>query len=211
MKVGIIGATGKAGSRITSEAMHRGMEVIPLVRNAKRLPDGDFTYVEKDLFDLTEEDIANLDVIVDAFNAPAGKEELHQKSLHHLITLLRGRGKPRLIVVGGAGSLYVDKAHQTRLQDTPDFPESFKPTAENMAKAFEELKKHSDFVWTYISPSAMFFPEGERTEEYQIGKDELLTNSEGNSEISYADYALALVDEIERAKYLNQRITVCSK
>lgn len=212
MKIGIIGATGKSGSKISAEALIRGHEVIPLIRNASKLTDNqDSFYIEKDLYELTYEDIKNLDVVVDAFNAPAGKEELHQSSLSYLVSLVQGHLTPRLIVVGGAGSLYVDDAMSTRLMDTPDFPEEAKPTAVNMGKAFEQLKLTEDITWTYLSPSAFFDPEGKRTGKYQVGQDQLLTNSKGESEISYADFALALVDEIENQQFINQRITICSE
>lgn len=212
MKIGIIGATGKAGSKITAESLIRGHEVIPLIRNASKLTDNqDSYYIEKDLYELTYEDIKNLDVVVDAFNAPIGKEELHQSSLSYLVSLVQGHATPRLIIVGGAGSLYVDDAMTTRLMDTPDFPEEAKPTAVNMRKAFEQLKLTEDITWTYLSPSAFFDPEGKRTGKYQVGQDQLLTNSKGESEISYADFALALVDEIENQQFINQRITVCSE
>ncbi|MER2226589.1 MAG: NAD(P)-dependent oxidoreductase [Carnobacterium sp.] len=212
MKIGIIGATGKSGSKISAEALIRGHEVIPLVRNASKLTESkDSRYIEKDLYDLDFDDIKELDVVVDAFNAPLGKEELHQTSLAYIVSLLQGHDKPRLIVVGGAGSLYVDDTNTTRLMDTATFPEEAKPTALNMAKAFELLSQTEDINWTYLSPSAFFNPEGKRTGNYQLGQDILLTNSEDESEVSYADFALALVDEIENQEFSNQRITVCSE
>ena len=212
MKIGIIGATGKSGSKISAEALIRGHEVIPLVRNASKLTESkDSRYIEKDLYDLDFDDIKELDVVVDAFNAPLGKEELHQTSLAHIVSLLQGHDKPRLIVVGGAGSLYVDDTNTTRLMDTATFPEEAKPTALNMAKAFDLLSQTEEINWTYLSPSAFFNPEGKRTGNYQLGQDILLTNSEGESEVSYADFALALVDEIENQEFSNQRITVCSE
>lgn len=212
MKIGIIGATGKAGSKISAEALIRGHEVIPLVRNASKLTDRkDSHYIEKDLYELTFEDIKDLDVVVDAFNAPHGKEELHQTSLAHIVSLIQGHETPRLVVVGGAGSLYVDDTRTTRLMDTSDFPEEAKPTAFNMGKAFNQLQNTENMNWTYLSPSAFFDPEGKRTGKYQLGQDRLLTNSNGESEVSYADFALALVDEIENQQHINQRITVCSE
>ncbi|AEB30527.1 uncharacterized protein YwnB [Carnobacterium sp. 17-4] len=212
MKIGIIGATGKSGSKISAEALIRGHEVIPLVRNASKLIDSkDSRYIEKDLYDLDFDDIKELDVVVDAFNAPLGKEELHQTSLAHIVSLIQGHDAPRLIVVGGAGSLYIDDTNTTRLMDTETFPEEAKATALNMAKAFELLNQTEDINWTYLSPSAFFNPDGERTGNYQLGQDILLTNSEGESEVSYADFALALVDEIENQQFINQRITVCSE
>ncbi|WP_313466880.1 NAD(P)-dependent oxidoreductase [Carnobacterium sp.] len=211
MRIGIIGATGKSGSRITAEALDRGYLVVPLVRNANKLEEQDWDIVEKDLFDLTYDDIEGLDVVVDAFKAPQGREELHQKSIEHLIDILKGHKKPRLLVVGGAGSLVVNRTDGTRLADTADFPDEAKPTAFHMEKALETLQETTDVNWTYLSPSASFEPNGKRTGEYQIGTDFLLTNHLGQSEISYADYAIALVDEIENRAFEGRRFTVCSK
>lgn len=211
MKIGIIGATGKAGSKITAEALHRGHQVTPLVRNAGKVTREDLDVIEKDLFDLKYADISDFDVLVNAFNAPAGREELHQTSIAHLISILKGHDLPRLIVVGGAGSLFVDKEQTTRLAETSDFPKAFKPTSQFMNEAFQLLQGTTDVKWTYLSPPAIFNPDGKRTGEYQIGQDNLLTNSEGDSEISYSDYAIALVDEIEKERFVGQRFTVSSK
>lgn len=211
MRIGIIGATGKAGSRITAEALDRGHLVVPLVRNARKLEDQDWDVVEKDLFDLTEEDLIGLDVVVDAFKAPQGSEELHEKSMEHLLTILRGHHKPRLIIVGESGSLIVDRETGMRLSETTDFPSILKPTTYHMEKALEMLRNTTDVNWTYISPSKNFVPNGARIGTYQLGTDFLLTNHLGESEISYADYAIALVDEIENRAFENRRITACSK
>lgn len=113
----------------------------------------------------------------------------------------------RLIVVGGAGSLYADPGKTIRVMETANFPEAFKPTAKNMAKALSLLKE-SRVNWTYLSPSAYFDPNGNRTGKYAEWAETLLLNSEGESYISYADYAIALVDEIERQRHLRQRYTV---
>lgn len=211
MRIGIIGATGKAGSCITAEALDRGHLVVPLVRNARKLEDQDWEIVEKDLFDLSYTDLVGLDVVVDAFKAPEGREELHQKSLEHLISLLKGKNKPRLIVVGGSGSLIADRETGMRLSEKKDFPDTEKATAHNMEKALETLENTSDINWTYLSPSEHFIPKGTRTGNYQLGTDFLLTNHLGQSEISYADYAIALVDEIENRAFEGRRITACSK
>lgn len=113
-------------------------------------------------------------------------------------------------MVGGAGSLFVDSEHTTRLMDTPDFPPSFKPLATAMGKAFEQLKLRRGVKWTYLSPSADFATDGARTGKYKAGGDELLVNSKGENRISYADYAIAMVDEAENAKHVNERFTAVS-
>ncbi|MBC1490082.1 NAD(P)-dependent oxidoreductase [Listeria sp. FSL L7-1485] len=209
MKIAIIGATGKAGNEITKEAVRRGHDVTGFVRNKAKLST-EIKAVEKDIFALTTSDLENFDAVVDAFNAAPGEENLHQTSLKHLSTILKGT-KTRLIIVGGAGSLYVDPEETIRVMDTPDFPAAFLPTATNMGAAFDALQKETNLNWTYISPAAFFNPDGARTEEYKTAQNVLTTNAAGNSEISYADYAIAFVDEIEMAQHLNQRFSVVSK
>ena len=211
MKIGIIAASGKAGTMIMKEAISRGHEVTAIVRNAAKITDSQVTVLERDILEISYADVKEFDILVDAFNAPHGQEELHQTSLAHLTKILVGHKTPRLIVVGGAGSLYVDPAKTIRVMDTPDFPDAFLPTASNMDTAFDALKANNEITWTYLSPSAMFLPDGERTGSYTVGLDNLLANAAGASEISYADYAIALLDEAEAGKHINQRFTVGSK
>lgn len=211
MKIGIIGASGKAGHMIMEEAVSRGHEVTAIVRNANKITNPKVTVLERDILAINFSDVKELDILVDAFNAPHGEEELHQTTLAHLTAILAGHKAPRLIVVGGAGSLYVDPEKTLRVMDTPDFPDAFKPTASNMGMAFDKLKENTAITWTYMSPSAMFLPDAERTGSYTIGSENLLVNAAGESEISYADYAIALVDEAENGKHINQRFTVVSK
>ncbi|WP_297298360.1 NAD(P)-dependent oxidoreductase [uncultured Brachyspira sp.] len=209
MKVAIIGASGKAGKLIMNEALERGYDVTAIVRNKSKIDNTKVNVIEKDLFSLTKDDIKGFDVVVSAFGVWEEKElDKHSLVMEHLCKILSNTNI-RLIVVGGAGSLYIDK--NKKLMDSENFPEIFKPLANNMSKAFDILKNSKDVVWTYISPSADFSADGERTGEYNIGHDELCFNSKGDSYISYADYAIALVDEIGNKKYLNQRITVVSK
>lgn len=207
MKIGIIGATGKVGSLVLEEALERGHEVTAIVRNASKLTNNNVTVVEKGIFDITAEDIKDLDVVVNAFGAPLGEEEAHVTAGRSLIEALKGTDT-RAIIVGGAGSLYVDEAKTTRVIDTPDFPEIFVPTASGQGRNLQDLQKSEGITWTFISPSADFNAEGAKTGKYETGKDNLLVNSKGNSYISYADYATALVDEIEDPKHLNERFTV---
>lgn len=209
MKIAIIGANGKAGSRIAAEAKNRGHEVTAIVRDGSKLADARTAVIEKDIFSLAESDLASFDVIVNAFGTGLdGDHSLHAKAADHFIQLLNGKEKPRLIVVGGAGSLFVDE-QGTRVYDTPSFPEFLKPLAKGQAESLFILEK-STIKWTFLSPSASFEP-GERTGTYQTGKDHLLVDASGNSRISMEDYAIAVVDEIERPKHLRQRFTVAAK
>ncbi|WP_338469763.1 NAD(P)-dependent oxidoreductase [Niallia sp. XMNu-256] len=207
MKIGIIGASGKVGSLILRESVERGHKVTAIVRNASKLRDLNVPTIEKDIFDLTTEDLKSFDVVVNAFGAPLGEEQAHVDAGHALIKAVKGIDT-RIIVVGGAGSLYVDEQKTVELIDTPEFPDIVKPTAKGQARNLQELKGTTDLTWTFISPSAVFDPEGKRTGSYQLGKDHLLVNSKGESYISYSDYAIAVVDEIENPKHLNERFTV---
>jgi len=113
--------------------------------------------------------------------------------------------------VGGAGSLYVNSEHTITVADGKDFPEMFKPLASAMAKALSELRQRNDVKWTYISPAADFQADGERTGKYLLGGEEFILNSKRESVISYADYAIAMVDEIVNGNHIQQRISVVAE
>ncbi|WP_165005345.1 MULTISPECIES: NAD(P)-dependent oxidoreductase [unclassified Enterococcus] len=208
MKVAIIGATGHAGSLIMKEAMARGLDVTAIVRNPKKLSEN-IPFLEKDLYELTGEDLRPFDVVVDAFNAPRGKEEMHQSSLKHLTQLLSGT-TTRLLVVGGASSLFIDPGKTTRMINRVPENAPFYPTAHHMYQALVNLKQTENLRWTYISPASIFDPAGERTGSYQLHDDSLHQNTDGKSMISMADYAIAMVDEILQDKHENQHISVVS-
>ncbi|MFS0780592.1 NAD(P)-dependent oxidoreductase [Bacillus sp. 1P06AnD] len=209
MKIAIIGATGKAGNLLLKEAAERGHEVAAIVRNAQKVTDSKVNVIEKDIFDLKADDLKPFDAIVNAFGAVPGQENLHVQAGRVLIDAMKGAPDTRLIVVGGAGSLYADEQKTTRVMDTADFPDEFIPTASNQGKNLEDLQQSQGFHWTFISPSAIFDPSGEKT-GYRTGEDVLLVNTQGESYLSYADFATAALDEIEQPKHLNQRYTVIS-
>ena len=207
MKIAVVAAAGKAGRKIVREAADRGMDVTAFVRTASEI-DGAHTTVVRDIFDLTAEDLAGFDAVVDAFGAWTPETlPQHSTSLAHLCDILSGTDV-RLLVVGGAGSLYVNAEHTICVSDTPDFPDAFKPLAAAMAKALGELRARKDVQWTYISPAGDFQADGERSGKYILGGEELTLNERGESIISYADYAIAMVDEIENGDHIQQRISV---
>lgn len=208
MKIGIIGASGKAGSLILKEAVSRGHEVTAIVRDAAKVKSLNVAVLEKNIFDLKTEDIKHFDIIVNSFNAPFGEEHLHVEAGRVLIKALKGAPQTRLIVVGGAGSLFVDETNTVRKFETPEFPEAYFATAKNMGENLAELQNTSGVQWTYISPAVFFDAEGKRTGSYQKGKDQLIFNSKGQSYISYADYAIAVLDEIDNPQHINERFTV---
>lgn len=206
MKIAVICANGKAGKLIVKEAVSRGLDVTAVVRgeNATEAKE----VLKKDLFDLTADDLKEFDVVIDAFGAWTEETlPLHSTSLKHLCDILSGTDT-RLLIVGGAGSLYVNPEHTVCVADGPDFPDAFKPLASAMAKALSELRERKDVKWTYISPAGDFQAEGERTGKYILGGEELTLNSKGESIISYADYAIAMVDEAVNGNYIQKRISV---
>ena len=206
MKIAVVCANGKEGKLLVQEAVDRGLDVTAVVRGENG--SAAEKVLNKDLFQLTAEDLKEFDVVIDAFGAWTGDAlPQHSTSLKHLCDILSGT-KTRLLVVGGAGSLYVNPEHTACVADGPDFPDVFKPLAAAMAKALSELRKRSDVQWTYISPAADFQAEGEKTGSYILGGEELTVNSRGESIISYADYAAAMIDEALKGNHIQQRISV---
>ena len=174
MKIAVVGANGKAGSLITKEAVGRGLDVTAVVRSDNKSAAD--KVIKKDLFDLTAEDLKGFDAVIDAFGAwTEDTLPQHSTSLEHLCDIL-SNSDTRLIVVGGAGSLYVNPEHTACVADGPDFPDMFKPLAAAMAKALGELRRRNDVKWTYISPAGDFRPDGERTGKYILGGEELILN-----------------------------------
>lgn len=209
MKIAVIAANGKTGSLITQEAVNRGISVTAIVRKENKTLAQDV--LTKDIFELTASDLVGFDAVVDAagFWSP---EDLvkHETSLKHLADILSGT-EIALFVVGGAGSLYMDETHTRQLQDTLDFPKAYKPLATSMAKGLAALRQRQDVRWVYVSPAALFDAEGEKTGDYQVAGELFETNQAGESHISYADYAVGLVDAIEKGTYGRERISLLSK
>jgi putative NADH-flavin reductase len=209
MNIGIIGATGKLGKIILEEAVERGHTVTAIIRNSSKLTNNQVKVLKRDIYNLSSHDLKDFDVVVNAFGAIIGETEPHITAGRALIEVLNGTGI-RMIVIGGAGSLYVDDLQTTQLTDTSELPEKVQRTALGQGRNLEELRE-SDVTWTYISPSANFDAKGPRTGHYQLGKDRLLENSKGKSYLSYADCAVAVLDEIEHPQHINSRFTVVSE
>ena len=206
MKIAVVCANGKAGQLIVKEALNRGLDVTAIVRGENRSEAKQV--LVKDLFDLTAADLKGYDVVVDAFGAwTPDVLPQHSASLKHLCDILSGT-EVRLLVVGGAGSLYVNPEHTVRVMDGPDFPEMFKPLANAQGKVLEELRSRDDVKWTFLSPACDFQADGERTGKYLLGGEELKLNERSESIISYADYAIAMVDEAVGGNHIGQRISV---
>lgn len=209
MKIAVICANGKEGRMIVKEAVERGLDVTAVVRGENKSEAKQV--IVKDLFDLSAFDLEGFDIVIDAFGTwEPEKLPQHITSLNHLCDLLSGK-ETRLLVVGGAGSLYVNSEHTAQVMDAPDFPDIFKPLASNMGIALDKLRTRNDVKWTYISPAGDFQADGKRTGKYILGGEELILNSKGESSISYADYAIAMIDEAVKGNHIQQRISVVSE
>ncbi len=210
-KVAVVCAAGKEGRLLVDEAVARGYDVTGFVRGSDKVANPKAKTVVKDLFDLTREDLIGFDAVIDAFGAWTPETlPLHKTSLKHLCDVLSGT-KVRLLVVGGAGSLYVNPEHTVQVKDLESFPAMFKPLADMQGAALDDLRKRNDVQWTYLSPAGDFVADGERTGEYLLGGEEYFVNDRGESRISYADYAIAMIDEIENANNIQKRFSVIGK
>ena len=211
MKIALLGASGMIGQRIVQEAMDRGHEVTALTRDPAHFPLADprLTIAPVDLSsaETTARAIAGADVVVNATgDKSASARSFFLTSTHTVIDAVRRAGGPRLIVVGGAGSLEVAPGQQ--LVDSDDFPAAYRPLALAQRETLDLLRA-SDIQWTFFSPSALIEP-GRRTGRYRLGTDSLLTNGAGESYLSAEDYAVALLDEIEHPQFIRQRFTAVS-
>jgi len=208
-KIVVFGAGGQSARAFIQEATGRGHQVTGVVRDPGRYTDLDVPLVRGDAADAdaVAEVAAGHDVALSAVNIPAdGPESFYVDVTKALLDGLAKAGVGRLLVVGGAGSLEV--APGSRLMDLPDFPAEYRESAHAHSLSLALLREvDSPVDWVYVSPGAYFDPAGQRTGSYRIGADQLLTNPDGNSRISYADYAIGLVDEIETPRFHHTRVT----
>jgi len=200
MKVAVIGASGRGGSRIVDELARRGHQVTAIARNAEKIkPQANVTAVTGDLFDTGfARLLAGHDAVVSAVHFLASDPR-------KLVEAVRTSGVKRYLVMGGAGSLEV--APGVRLVDTPAFPAMYKDEAVKGGAFLEMLRGEKELDWTFLSPPALI-DAGARTGKFRLGKDQLLVDTDGKSHISFEDFAVALVDEIERPQHSRQRFTV---
>lgn len=201
MKVAIIGGTGRAGTEISAELARRGHQVTAISRHPENA-------VKVDGVTAVAGDVQHSDALVDAIkghDVVVSAVMFSDTDPASLVGVVRDSGVPRYLVVGGAGSLEV--APGVALITTPEFPEAYKAEAGKGADFLTYLRGVDDIDWTFLSPSAYFFV-GDRKGSFRLGKDALLVDADGNSSISYADYAIALVDEIERPQHSKARFTV---
>jgi putative NADH-flavin reductase len=201
MKIALIGASGNVGQRVTAEAVSRGHEVIAIARNVASIE-------AKPGVTPVAADLTNESQIIDAIKGAdvlVLSVRFQDLDFEPVLATIAKSGVPRLLVVGGAASLEV--APGVQLIDTEGFPDFIKVEAEPARQALKRLQAEKTINWTFLSPSVFFGP-GERTGTFRLGKDELLTAADGKSHISYEDYSIALLDEIETPKHEGERFTV---
>jgi uncharacterized protein len=209
MKIVLFGASGMIGQRVLAEAVSRGHTVTAVVRDPSKVAvqSAHVTVKRGDLTDAAAVPtlIAGHDVVVSAYAAPKGNESILSEVAGNLVSAVRAtKPSPRLIVVGGAGLLKT--APDLRLIDTPNFPAFIKPIAQAAIDSFTNVYSKAEVNWTYFAPAALIQP-GERTGQFRTSADQLVTDEKGNSHISAEDFAVALVDEIEKPKYLRSIMT----
>lgn len=200
-KIAIIGATGHVGSRLVEEALRRGHTVTAIARDTSALALQEGLSVQNaDALDAAAlaEAIAGHDAVFSSTRFASVPEDA-------IVGPVKRAGVRRLLVVGGAGSLYA--APGQRVLDLPGFPDAYKPEATAGAAFLDALRRERDVDWTFVSPSAEFVP-GPRTQKFRLGVDELLVDGSGRSWISFDDYAIAFLDEFESGAHIRQRITV---
>lgn len=211
MKIALIGATGFVGSAILKEALERGHEVTAIVRHPDKLQAHPKLHAKKgDVYSADE--VARLvsghDAVISAFNPGWNDPEIYNHQVKGTESIIKGvkqAGVKRLLFVGGAGSLEVKPGVQS--VDLPQFPAEYKQGALATRDALNLLRKETSLEWSFLSPSADLSP-GQRTGKFRLGKDQLLKDAKGESRVSVEDYAVAMLDEVERPAHIRQRFTV---
>jgi hypothetical protein len=199
-RIALIGASGNVGTRILNELVSRNHQVTAIARDPSKIPArAGVTAARGDVADP-----AGLADLLKGHDAVVSSLRFLGTDPNALIGAVRAAGVKRYLVVGGAGSLFV--APGKRLVDQPEFPAAYKDEATKGAEFLDVLLGVTDLDWTFISPSALFVP-GERTGKFRLAKDELLVSEKGST-ISYEDFAIALVDEIEKPAHVRARFTV---
>ena len=211
MKIAIIGANGKLGTRVTKQALDRGMEVKGFIYDGET-SDERAQIVKKSLFDVTKEDLADCDVMISAYGSGFNADPAlnHQAFLKYIE--LNDDTDRHLIAIGGAGSLFTDETHTTYCYETPEHPEFLRGISKNIKLGIDELKKTTNMNWTVVCPSSFFDSEGVLTKNYQVGTEgHLIFNEEGKSYVTYNDLAMAMLDIAEQNTYNQMQVTIGTK
>jgi len=213
VNIAIVGATGYVGSKILMEAVNRGHQVCAITRSIEKLPPSPaIDPVQADVNDINAltTHFRGKDAVIHCYSpakdlGAAEKIDLQRNATQTIITAVKAADVPRLLAVGGAGSLYV--APGIRDMDQPDFPKEWEGGVKATLLIKEILTREPELNWTYLSPSHNLVP-GERTGKFRLGQDDLLIGPDGQSRISVEDYAVAMIDELEHTKHTGRRFTV---
>jgi len=211
MQIALIGATGFVGSKVLAEALTRGHHVTALVRTPAALSTRaglDAAAIDVNDAAAVARAVAGHDAVVSAFNAPRGNPDfaaLYLKAVRAIIDGVKRSGVKRVLLVGGAGSLYVAPGMQ--LVDTPQFPAEYRTEAQAARAALNLISDESRLDWSFISPAPILAP-GQRTGQFRLGGDEVLMNGDKPGNISVEDLAVAIVDELETRHHLQRRFTL---
>lgn len=215
MKFAIVAAAGRSGRRITEEALRRGHEVTAFVPGVDEyrgaVPEG-ITVREKTILDLTREDLAPFDAVIDCFGVWREEEgDLHTETLLHLAGCLSGTGV-HLLVVGGAGGLFTDGTHTRHFHETPGFPADTRAVSAAQARSYEALTHTADLAaYTYLAPNGLYLPDVPRTGKYVLAGEEIVPNPGAVPPlhfVSYADLAVAMIDLAEAGGRGRRRLSV---
>lgn len=202
MKIAVIGATGKTGHLVVEQALKQGYDVTAIVRSPEKLQE-DIPVIKRDILDLTKEDIEPFDVVVSCFGVRVGQEQQHIPVNKHFVDIFAGTDT-RLIEVGTGANLYTDDSRNKKVLD---FLPAMKKQSELLEEAYQVLQDSKDVNWTYLAPPFHYNFDGPATGRYRTGTDYVIVDKKGISEISYADLALALVDEIKNKQFEKQMFT----
>ncbi len=211
MKVGVIGANGNLGNRIVKQAIDQGIDVKAFVYMSECL-DKRVVSIEKNIFDLTKDDIKDIDVLISAFGGGFKVDPIINKNAFFKYIELLDNTDKKLVAIAGAGSLYTDNTHTIYEYQSDNHPEKLKEISKNIRLGVDELEKTNSFNWTVVCPSRRFDSKGGYTGEYIVGdKCEVIYNKDNQSYVTYDDLAKAMLDIAKNNLYTQQVITIASK
>ncbi|MFC6323623.1 NAD(P)-dependent oxidoreductase [Companilactobacillus baiquanensis] len=212
MKIAVIGAFGKTGRAVINEAQSRGHQILAIAHkdHAEIELKADKLLI-KDIMDLTTDDLKEVDAIVDAISAWTPETfYVHTDGISHIMNILKGTNI-RYLKVGGAGTLFINSEHTKMLKDRTNYPDDWMPLADALVESLSRLRSYSNIRWTYMTPAFNYDPKGTRTGKYQIDGEEYHAQDDSKHYISYADYAVGMLDIIEKGTYERQRITLVNE
>lgn len=211
MKIAIIGANGNLGSKVVRQVLDRNKDVLAIVYKGECL-DTRATVLEKNLFDLSKEDIQDCDVVISAFGGGFNTDpKINQEAFIKYIQLLEYTNK-KFVAIAGEGSLYTDDTHTVYEYQLEGHPTKLKEISKYIRLGIDEIEKNLTFDWTVVCPSRKFDLNGAFTQSYLVGeKGEIIYNEDEQSYVTYEDLAMAMVDIAVERSYKNKVITIASK